>query len=114
MKRLRKEDIIFRTTISIDLSKIGYQGKAQLLIKLSPNNKKSETIGYLKTVKNIIVITEIIGPYDILAIAPVTDLKSIQTLVGEARKAPFVEQIELSCIDDVNFPICSTFWQSIK
>ncbi len=108
-EKMRKDGIVFRTTISIDLSKIGYQGKVQLLIKLSPTSIKSETIGYLKTVKNIIVITEIIGPYDILAIAPVTDLKSIQTLVREARKAPFVEKIELSCIDDVNFPICSTF-----
>jgi len=108
-EKMKKEGIFFRSTISIDLSKIGYQGKAQLFIKLSPNNKKSETIGYLKTVKNIIVITEIMGRYDILAIAPVTDLKSIQKLVGEARKAPFVERIEISLIDDVNFPICSSF-----
>ena len=107
-EKMRKESIYLRI-VSIDLSKLGYQGKAFLLITLTPNGNKAETIAYLKTIKNIIVITEIIGVYDILAIAPITDLKSIQELVQETRKAPFLERVELACINDTYFPINPNF-----
>ncbi|MCJ7793462.1 winged helix-turn-helix transcriptional regulator [Candidatus Bathyarchaeota archaeon] len=108
-EKMKKEGVIHRCIVSIDLSKLGYQGKAFLLITLTPNGNKSETISYLKTIKNIIVVTEIIGSYDILAIAPITDLKSIQTIVKEARKAPYLQRVELACIDDINFPVSPNF-----
>ena len=80
-ERMKKERIIRRCVVSIDLSKLGYQGKAFLLITISPKGDKSETISYLKKMRNVIIVTELIGPYDILAIAPVIDLNSIQALV---------------------------------
>jgi Lrp/AsnC family transcriptional regulator, leucine-responsive regulatory protein len=107
--KLIQEGLIFGSMVSIDLSKLGYQGKAFLLITLSPNSNKAETISYLKNIKNIIVITEIMGHYDILAIAPITDLKSIQTLVTEARKAPYLQRVELACINDTSFPVGPNF-----
>ena len=104
-ERLKKEGVIQKSIITIDLSKLGYQGKAFLLITVSPNGNKAETIAYLRTIRNVIVVAQIIGPHDILAIAPVTDLKSIQELVKEARKAPFLQRVEIACINDTNFPI---------
>ncbi len=108
-EKLKKDGKINASIISLDLSKLGYQGKASLLITVTPNSNKAETIAYLKTVKNVIVVTEIIGQYDILAIAPITDLKSIQALVKEARKAPFLQRVELACVDDTQFPVSSNF-----
>jgi DNA-binding Lrp family transcriptional regulator len=108
-ERLKKEGIIQKCIISIDLSRLGYQGKAFLLITVSPTGNKAETIAYLKNVRNIIVITEIIGQYDILAIAPITDLKSVHALVKEARKAPFLQRVEIACINDTHFPIGPNF-----
>jgi Lrp/AsnC family transcriptional regulator for asnA, asnC and gidA len=108
-EKMKKEGVIHRCIVSIDLSKLGYQGKAFLLITLTPNGNKSETISYLKTIKNIIVVTEIIGSYDILAIAPISDLKSIQTIVKEARKEAYLQRVELACIDDINFPVSPNF-----
>jgi DNA-binding Lrp family transcriptional regulator len=108
-EKLLKEGIIQKSIISINLSKIGYQGKAFLLVTVTPNANKSETIDYLKKIKNIIVTTEIIGPHDILAIAPITDLKSIQALKAEAKKAPFLQKIEIACVDDVHFPVSPNF-----
>ena len=108
-EKMKKEGLIFKCSASIDLAKLGYQGKALLLITVSPNANKSETIDYLKTIRNVIVVTEIIGPYDILAIAPVTDVNSVKVLVSESRKAPYLQRVELACIDDVNFPIGPNF-----
>ncbi len=108
-EKMKKEGVVFSHIVSIDLSKIGYQGKAFLLIKTSPNGNKSEIISLLKKVRNIIVVTETIGPYDILAIAPITDLESIQVLLKEARKIPEVQNIQIACSADVNFPIGQNF-----
>jgi Lrp/AsnC family transcriptional regulator for asnA, asnC and gidA len=108
-EKMKKEGIIQRCIVGIDLAKLGYQGKAILLITVTSNSNKAETIAYLKTIKNVMVITEIIGPYDILAIAPITDFKSIQILMEETRKAPFLQRLEIACIDDVNFPVSPNF-----
>ena len=104
-ERLKKEGTIQKSMISIDLSKLGYQGKAFLLITLLPNGNRAETVAFLKNVKNVIVVTEIMGAFDILAIAPITDLKSVHSLIAEVRKAPFLARVEIACIDDVHFPV---------
>jgi DNA-binding Lrp family transcriptional regulator len=88
---------------------LGYQGKLFLFINLSSDANKSETIAHLKKMRNIIVITELIGPYDLLAIAPVRDLKNIHMLVKKARKAPGVQQIKIACSNNTQFPIGRNF-----
>jgi Lrp/AsnC family transcriptional regulator, leucine-responsive regulatory protein len=108
-EKMKKDGLIFRCTASIDLSKLGYQGKAFLLITVTPNSNKAETLEYIKSIRNIMVVTEIMGPYDILAIAPITDLNSVKSLVNEAKKAPQVQRVEMACIDDVSFPIGANF-----
>jgi DNA-binding Lrp family transcriptional regulator len=108
-EKMKKEGTIFNHIVSIDLSKIGYQGKAFLLIKTSPKGNKSDIISLLKKIRNIIVVTETIGPYDILAIAPITDLESIQMLLNNARKIPDVQNIQIACSADLNFPIGQNF-----
>jgi len=108
-EKMKKERTINRCVISIDLSKLGYQGKAFLMITNARTQDKSMTIEALKKMRNIIVVTEIIGAFDILAIAPVTDLNSIRTLVSEIRKLPSVQQVEITCINDTAFPINSSF-----
>ena len=108
-EKMNKEGIIFSHIVSIDLSKIGYQGKAFLLITTSPNGNKSEIMSLLKKIRNIIVVAETLGPYDLLAIAPITDLESIQMLLKDARKIPGVQNIQIACSADVSFPIGQNF-----
>jgi Lrp/AsnC family transcriptional regulator, regulator for asnA, asnC and gidA len=108
-EKLKKDGMIYKSIVSINLAKLGYQGKAFLLITVGPNANKSETITYLKTVKNIIVVTELIGPYEILAIAPISDLRSVHTLVKEARRAQNIWQIKIACINNADFPIGPNF-----
>jgi DNA-binding Lrp family transcriptional regulator len=113
-EKMKKEGKIFRCIISLDLSILGYQGKIYLLITEKPNSNKSETVAYLKNVRNILVVTEIIGPCDIIAIAPVTDLASIQTLLSETKKAPNVEKVDFYCINDNSFPIGHNFGEELN
>jgi hypothetical protein len=44
-----------------------------------------------------------------MAIAPITDLRSVQTLLEEARKAPNIQRVEFSCINNLDFPISPNY-----
>ena len=108
-EKMKKEGVIARCVASIDLSKLGYQGKVLLMITNSPSKGKSVTIAALKKMRNIIVVTEILGAFDILAIAPVTDLNSIKTLVNDVKKLESVQHVEITFIDDTILPVNSNF-----
>jgi acetolactate synthase regulatory subunit len=100
--------------VSIDLSKLGYQGKAFLMITISAERDRSLTISGLKKISNVMLVAEIIGAFDILAIAPVIDLNSIRTLVNEIKKVPNVERVEVTCINDTAFPINASFGELLS
>jgi len=112
--KMKKEGIIRKTIVTIDLSKLGYQGKVFLLITSTPNQAKSVTIEALKKIRNIIVVSEIIGPFDILAIAPIIDFNSIKTLVNEVKQIPSVQRVKISCVNDTMFPIDPTFGKMLS
>jgi len=112
--KMKEDGTITSSVVSLDLSKLGYQGKAFLMITNVPNKDKSATIESLKKIRNIMLITEIIGAFDILAIAPVSDLNSIKTLVREVKKIPSVQQVEITCIGDTAFPINSSFGEVVS
>jgi Lrp/AsnC family transcriptional regulator, leucine-responsive regulatory protein len=104
-EKMKKEGIIFGCVVSLDLGRLGYQGKTFLLITLAPDSNKLETIAYLSSIQNVLIVTQTIGPYDLMAMAPTTDLRSIQTLLEEARKAPNIQRVEFSCVNNVDFPV---------
>jgi Lrp/AsnC family transcriptional regulator for asnA, asnC and gidA len=112
--KMVKEGTILKSTINIDMSKLGYQGKVFLLITNVPNQPKKVTIDLLKKIRNIISISEIIGPFDIIAIAPVTDLNSIKDLVSDVKRIPSVQRVDLTCINETTFPLSSTFGKMLS
>lgn len=113
-EKMKKEGKIRTSIVSIDLSKLGYQGKALLMINISTKQDKSLTITGLKKIRNILVITEIIGPFDILAIAPVTDLNSIRTIVNAIKKVPNVQRVEVIFTNDTAFPVTASFGELLS
>jgi DNA-binding Lrp family transcriptional regulator len=113
-EKMKKAGKIFQCIVSLNLSRLGYQGKTFLLLTLMPNSNKSETVAYLKNIRNILVVTEIIGPCDIMAIAPITDLTSIQTLLTETKKAPNIQKVDFYCINDTSFPIGHNFGEVLN
>jgi hypothetical protein len=95
----------------IDLSKLGFQGRAFLMITNTPDQTREETTDALKRLENTFLITEVLGDFDILAIAAVKDFKSLITLVNAIRKLPGVDQVEFTITDDIPFPIERGFEQ---
>ena len=106
---MKRKGLIRRTVVSIDLTKLGYQGKAFLLITTDPEKSKSETIAGLKSISNIISGSELIGPFDIIAIAPITDYESIRRLVNQVKALIGVQHVQVTCINDTAFPLNASF-----
>jgi Lrp/AsnC family transcriptional regulator for asnA, asnC and gidA len=108
-ERMKKKGVIARCILSIDPSKLGYQGKVFLMITNSPSHSKSATLESLRKIENVIVITEIIGSFDILAIALVTDLNSIIKLVSAVKGLDSVQQVEVSLVEETDLPVTPNF-----
>lgn len=113
-EKMKKEGIIVKTIVNIDLSKLGYQGKVFLLITAAPNTAKTVTMEALKKIRNIMVVSEIIGPFDLIAIAPISDLNSVRELVNEVKKIPSVQRVQITCVDDTMFPVSQTFGKMLS
>jgi Lrp/AsnC family transcriptional regulator for asnA, asnC and gidA len=104
-EKMKKEGVILHSSITINLSKLGFQGRAFFMITNNPLHTKDETIDALKQLENVFLITRVLGDYDILAIAAIRDLKSMFSLVNEIRRLPSVDQVEFTLTDEVPFPI---------
>ncbi len=113
-EKMKKEGVIYNCVASLDMSKLGYQGKVFLFITVSPEGDKARVISGLKEIKNIFIITELVSAYDILAIGFVTDLKSIQELVDETKKIPNMQHVKIACIDNIQFPIDPEFGKMLS
>jgi DNA-binding Lrp family transcriptional regulator len=113
-ERMKRDGKIMACNITINFGRLGYQGKAFLLISLVPNCDKSETMAFVRKIKNVFVVMEIIGPCDFIAMAPITDLASIQTLLEEVKKAPNIQKVEFYCTNDVYFPIGPKFDEALN
>jgi DNA-binding Lrp family transcriptional regulator len=113
-EEMKQKGLIRRSVVSIDLSKLGYQGKLFLLITNKPDKNKSVTIAALEKIRNIISISEMLGPFDIIAIAPITDFDSIKSLVTTVREMPSVQRVEVVCINDTAFPLNASFGKMLS
>lgn len=107
--KMVKTGIIRRSTINIDLSKLGYQGKVYLLITNSPKYSKKATIDFLKKNQNILIVSEMIGPFDVFAVAPVVDFESIKKVVKQVKNIQSIQRLNVIYVTDTSFPINPTY-----
>jgi DNA-binding Lrp family transcriptional regulator len=112
--KMIKEGIIGKPTINIDLSKLGYQGKTFLLITSAGNQQKESTINELEKIRNILLISEVIGSFDIIVVAPSVDFNSIAELVRKVKSIPGVERVNLSFVNGTSFPFDRSYRETLS
>jgi Lrp/AsnC family transcriptional regulator for asnA, asnC and gidA len=108
-ERMREKRIIWNTTISIDISKIGYQGKVYLMITNAANQDPNLTTDALNQMLDVFIVTEILGEFDVLAIAFVKDVECCAKLIRDVKALPSVSQVEFVVVTDKSFPIDKTY-----
>jgi DNA-binding Lrp family transcriptional regulator len=108
-EELKRRGVIVRSVVSIDLSMIGYQGKVFLLINTNPEKSKAEVLSGLERMSNIISISELVGEFDMIAVAVITDFQSIKRIVNQVKAQPGVQRVQITCINDTAFPLNASF-----
>jgi Lrp/AsnC family transcriptional regulator for asnA, asnC and gidA len=104
-EKMKKKGVIIRPTILVDLSKLGYQGKANLLITERPNSELAGTVKALEAMPDVFLVAEIVGEFDVLAIVPFKDFNNVIGLVNEIRMFPGVSEVEVALTSGTSFPI---------
>jgi Lrp/AsnC family transcriptional regulator for asnA, asnC and gidA len=112
--KLKEDGKISHCSISIDLSKIGYQCKVFLLITNAPKNDKSKTLETLMKMEDIFIVSEIIGDFELIAIAAIKDLNGLKMLVNKIKELPSVSRVEFTLIYDTAFPVTSRFGELFR
>lgn len=113
-ERMKEEGIILRSTIEVDLSKIGYHGKAYLMITNAPNQDKAITINALDKMKNMFLLAEIVGDFDLIAIAMIKSIRDVISLVVAIRKLKSVSRVEVALVSETAFPVTESFGKVLQ
>ncbi len=104
-EKMKKNGIIIMATNVVDLSKLNFQGSAFLMITKSTTCAAEKVINRLLETKNVIIVSEIIGDFDILAIAYFKSFKSLTELVEKIRNLSCVNHVETALSKDTSYPV---------
>jgi Lrp/AsnC family leucine-responsive transcriptional regulator len=95
-KKLR-QNLLTLSTITLDLSKIGYRALANIYLKVSNRSKMTEIYGQLLQIPNVIVIIRMFGNYDLYVVIALEDFdrmfevsRQIHTIHGLEKPEIFI------------------------
>jgi DNA-binding Lrp family transcriptional regulator len=102
----KMENKIFSTAFIIaNLSKIGYNGKAMLMITYSNKGNHLLLLERLEKTPNVFVIAETIGKFDIIAFMAFRNISEIKKIVNDIRALISVKKVEIALTDQKDFPM---------
>ena len=105
-ERLKMDNVIYGASTIVDLSKIGYQGKAFLLVTYTNIcNAEDSPTEALRNIPNVFLVSEIIGTFDVLAMVAFKDLTEIKEIIGKVRAIPCVKKVEVTLTNDTLYPL---------
>ncbi len=93
-ERLQK-GVISRSTITLNLRKIGYLCNAVFCINVSPQGSAAQVVNEIIRIPNVIIATKCVGGIDILAIAPFAKFEELFELKQEIAKISGIKQMEI-------------------
>jgi len=91
-EKMKRKGEILQCSISIDFTKIGYEG---LIILMIDSIVRSETAASLQEMTNVISVNKTIGDFDILAVAVVRGIPDLLKLVNDVKELPTVNRVEM-------------------
>ena len=78
-----KNRVFTNPFVVIDLSKLGFQGKAFLLVSNSNEGNPQLTLDKLHKMPNVFLIAETVGKFDFIAYVAFRDIKEIEKIINE-------------------------------
>ena len=93
--KMKMNNVVFGSSIIIDLSKIGFLGKVFLLAKGSKKYESKNAIKLITRIPNVFIVSEIVGPHDLLIMFAFRSAIEIQEIVNKIRVIPSIENVEI-------------------
>ncbi len=93
-RRLRDNVLTF-STITVNLKKLGYNAQAFAYVKVANKSKIQEIYNQLLGFPNMILVTRLIGPYDLAILFVLQDFQELFKFKQEARRIPGIENVEI-------------------
>ncbi len=91
-KRLRDNNLLTLSTITVDLAKLGYKAMADLYIKVLNRSKMTEIYSQLLEIPNLIVIIRLLGNYDLYAAIALEDFNKMFEVSEQISKINGLEK----------------------
>ena len=104
-KEMKKERVILGSSLLLDLSKIGYQGKAFLLITFSTGYDEKIVVEALHHIPHVFLISEIVGAFDLLAMIVFRSIAEVKKVVDRIRALPSIQKVEVALTDATSYPV---------
>jgi Lrp/AsnC family transcriptional regulator for asnA, asnC and gidA len=82
------------STITLDLTKLGYNAMAHNFIKVSNRSKMPEVYAQISKMSNTIVLIRLIGAYDLMTITVLEDFNDEFNLRDQLRKIHDIESVD--------------------
>lgn len=108
-ERMKKDGVLFGSSIIIDLAKLGYQGKAFIFITNCKDCDSAMTVKALENIQNIFLVSEIVGAFDVLAMAVFRDLAEFKEIINKIRAETSVMKVEVAITDETPYPVREEF-----
>jgi DNA-binding Lrp family transcriptional regulator len=103
-EEMRKDGVFFGTTLMLDLSKIGFEGKAFLFITISKDCDVKKIVNAFRRMPNLFLIVEVVGTFDLLTMLVFRDIAEITKIVNDVKAVPYVEKVEVALSDESFYP----------
>jgi Lrp/AsnC family transcriptional regulator for asnA, asnC and gidA len=95
-KNLKEDGFFLRSSITVDMKKLGYKANAMIYIKTALGTKVVDIHERILRIPNVIVLGKIIGECDLLAAVPVTSFEELFALDGQFREVKGVETVQIN------------------
>ena len=102
---MKNNEIILGENTTINLSKVGFSGKVFLLIKGSIDFKSLTVTEKVSKLPNVFLTSEMVGSFDILAMALVKSAADVKDLINKTATMPGVKEVDFTLTTDTTFPV---------
>jgi DNA-binding Lrp family transcriptional regulator len=93
-KKLREGNVLTLSTITVDLTKLGYAATHAIFLKLGVQSKMSEIRELLIRIPNALLLIEHTGAYDLRVDIAITNIEDIFQTMEQIRRINGIERID--------------------
>ena len=93
----------------VDISKIGFKGKAFLLAKTTKNYDFKSMVVTIKKISNIFLISSIIEQFDLLIMTLIKNIEDVFKIVNQLKEILSISEVHWVFTTDKKFPYTNDY-----